>query len=72
MCYTYLLTHSPTHLPDILGSGWVSDTLAGAPHVVPSEGLILETTADADDVTTGRCLVQLPRSTPVSGDPGWI
>ena len=35
----YLLSHSPSHLPDILGSGWVSNVSHDVPQMAPSEGL---------------------------------
>ena len=35
----YLPSHSPSHLPDTLGSGWVSNASHGAPQVAPSKQL---------------------------------
>ena len=35
----YLPSHPLSHLPDILGSGWVSDASHCAPQVGPSEQL---------------------------------
>ena len=35
----YLPSHLLSHLPNILGFGWVSDALHGVPQVAPSEQL---------------------------------
>ena len=60
MSYLHVPSHSPTHLPDIFGFGWVSD----ATHSAPKQELAGNHEVGADEITASQFPVQLPRSAP--------
>ena len=66
----YLPSHSPSRLPDILDSGWVSDASHGAPQVAPSKQLVvnIEATQMVSLLANFQCNFQ----DPPMGSGGWV
>ena len=68
----YLSSHSPSHLSDILGSGWVSDGSHSVPQVVATEQLVgnVQATQMASLLAGFQCNFQ---DHPMgSGGLGWV